>query len=127
MRSAVHFLLSQDNVLSDLGVQKVYGSNAIDTPTEQIFLVTRWEETNPAFKSVGTRNLTVIANCRSANYKLLDSILDQVKEIILGALHVSGSDGQLTQAQWTGDSPDGRDPGFRTYFKSSSFQCNGVI
>lgn len=127
MRAAVHFLLSEDAILESLGVEKVYGSNAIDTPKEQIFLVTRWEETTPAYKSVGTRNLTVIANCRSANYKLLDNILDQVKEVMTKALHVSGSDGQLTQARWTGDSPDGHDPGFRTYFKSSSFQCNGVI
>lgn len=127
MRNAVYFLLSEDSILESLGVKKVYSSQATDTPKEDIFLVMRWEETVPSFKSVGTRNLTVIANCRSANYKLLDNILDQVKEVLTSALHVSGSDGQLSQAQWTGDSPDGRDPGFRTYFKSSSFQCNGVI
>ena len=127
MRNAVYFLLSQDATLEALGVKKVYSSAAIDTPKEDIFLVTRWEETVAAFKSVGTRNLTIIANCRSANYKLLDSILDQIKEVMTSVTHLSGSDGQLTQASWTGDSPDGRDPGFRTYFKSSSFQCNGVI
>lgn len=127
MRNVVFSLLNTDSTLEALGVQKIYSSNAVDTPKEDVFLVTRWEETVPAFKSVGTRNLTIVANCRSADYKLLDSILDQVKEIITGALHVSGTDGELTQAQWTGDSADGRDPGFRTYFKSSSFQCNGVI
>lgn len=123
----MQFLLKEDGILDSLGVSRVYGSNAIDTPKEEVFIITRWEETTPEFKSVGTRNLTVIANCRSANYKLLDNILDRVKEIMFNALHVSGSDGQLTQARWTGDSPDGRDPGFRTYIKSSSFQCNGVI
>jgi hypothetical protein len=127
MRAVVHFLLKQDHILDSLGVQKVYGSNAVDTPKEQIFLITRWEETNVAFSNVATRNLAVIANCRSADYKLLDNILDRVKELMTETVHLSGSDGELTQARWTGDSTDGRDPGFRTYIKSSSFQCNGVI
>lgn len=127
MRNAVWRLLSEDYTLDNLGVERVYNSNAVDSPKEPIFLITRWEDTNPEFKSVGTRNLTIIANCRQADYKLLDSILEQVKEIMTNALHVSGSDGELTQARWAGDSPDGRDDGFRTYIKSSSFQCNGVI
>lgn len=127
MRNVVWKLLSDDYTLGNLGVERVYVSNAVDSPKEKIFLITRWEETNPEFKSVGTRNLTVLANCREANYKLLDALIEQIKELMTNAVHLSGSDGELTQARWTGDGPDGRDDGFKTYVRSTSFQCNGVI
>lgn len=124
MRQAVYSLLSDDQTLRELGVQKVYASNAVDTPQENNFIVIRWELTVPAFALVGTQDVSIWSHLREPDYVHMEMILERVKYLMTTTTHREGRGGIFSQARWTGDSPDVRDDGWRTFTKSTDFSCN---
>lgn len=125
MRNALYTLIRDDQQIQSFGVQKVYSVHAADTPTENLFILLRWEITIPAFKLVGNQDLSIWVHSRDADYVLINRILGRVKTLMTQTLHREGTDGIFSQAYWTGDSPDVRDDGWRTYTKSAGFRCNG--
>lgn len=128
MRNALLNLLRHDYYLGTLGVEKVYGSLAVDTPRENSFLVIRWEEQSVAFKGIGPRMVAILAHTKDADYGKIDQILNRVKALMSSVAQLPGTDGILSQTEWRGDSSDLRDGDWNTYYKSSSFSCNeGVI
>lgn len=124
MRNAVYTLLRDDTSLQSFGVEKVYSTNAVDTPREKFFLVIRWEVVIPAFKLVGTEGISVWTHLREPNYVLMSQAIDRVKTLMTSTTHREGSDGVFAQAEWTGDTPDVRDDGWGTFTKSAGFRCN---
>jgi len=122
-RAAVYTLLSADATLQSIGLTNVYAFQAVDTPASKPFLVTRWDDMQPGVvASRGPQQLTLWVYDRPADYTRIDSIIARVKNILLGAVHVSGEDGMvLTQARWTGDSQDLFDDVYECVLKTSSF------
>lgn len=122
-RAAVYSLLSTDPVLEDLGFEKVYASNSIDSPDEYKFLVIRWEERTFFTPEHGPQSMTVWAHTRDRDYGDIDRALQRVRELLTSAIHLAGDDGWvLTQADWSGDSSDLVDDGFHTLTRNSSFR-----
>lgn len=108
--------------LRDLGFETAYGSNAVDTPTEEMFLIVRWEDQTPQFGNRGPQRLTVWAHSKDRDYSPIDLALGVVKDLLGGATHLAGADGWiLTQADWRGDSQDLYDDGFGTITRNSGF------
>jgi hypothetical protein len=125
MRNALFTLMKDDATLTSLGVEKVYQSNAVESPPEACFLVLRWEVRSRFLGDVGNTDITILANSRTPNYIKLDRILARVRELMLAINHRVVTDGVVTQASWQSDGPDGYDEGWRTHMKSSSFLVNG--
>lgn len=121
-RGAVHELLESDVELQALGVEAVYGSNSIDSPEEQCFVVIRWEPSEGVFSDRGVDRCSVWAHDKERDYGRIDKILDRARAILNAAVHVAGADGYtLTQARWTGFGPDLVDGGFHTITRYADF------
>ena len=123
-RAAVYSLLSTDSALQSLGLQRVYAFQAVDTPVESPFIVTRWDEMQPGVvASRGPHNVTFWVYDAPADYARIDAIIARVKDILIGATHVTGADGYvLTQARWTSDSQDLYDDVYDCVLRTSSFE-----
>ena len=121
-RAAVHSLLVEDTVLQSMGVEVVYGSNSVDTPGEDFFLVVRWEQTQTAFKTVGSDRVSIWAHDKGRDYTRIDKALTHVKELLTSTVHREGGDGwTMTLATWNGEGPDLMDGGFHTVTRYSDF------
>lgn len=124
-RNGVVSLLSGDGVLLSLGLvdDRIYGSNAIDTPREYPFLVVTFEDTTPAFGDRGTRGLTVWAYDEPSDYTRLDAMITRIRSILTSATHFKGSDGwTITQIDWAGSSPDLYDDGWHAISRNAGFR-----
>lgn len=125
MRNAVYELINGDPEIKTLGVVRVYAAPGIDTPKEECFVVLRWGRGNAEFKNVGTQDLEIWVHKRQADYNRINKILDRIQELMTTTTHRQGSDGVFRQAQWTGNSEDFRDDGFRTFTRNAGYRCNG--
>lgn len=106
-----------------LPASQSWAMNALDTPTAYPFIVARWEESAPAFGDVGSRGLTVWVHDEPGDYARIDSMLAWIKNALTSAIHVNGGDGWIiTQIDWTGDSPDFFDDGWRTITRNAGFR-----
>lgn len=120
-RVAVQVLLETDSILSGIGVGAVYGANSVDTPPEDLFLTVHWDERSVVFSQHGPDTLVVWAHDRQRDYGRIDQVIKRMIEIFEDAVHVSGADGTLTSARWTGTSRDLFDDGYNTVTKNVSF------
>lgn len=118
-RAAVHSLIA-GNVP---GVEETYGSNSVDSPREQCFIVLHWETTTAAFGSRGTTTLYVWVHDRERDYtRRIDPALTWVRETLTESFHVLGADGvTLTCATWNGESDDLFDDGYGTIARYAQF------
>lgn len=114
--------LLDDAALSDLGFDRVYSSNEVDTPQEERFIVVRWAQ--PGERAYGTKaadRADIWFHDKNRTYGEIDLGIERLKAILKDAVHVVGPDGWvLTQAHWNGDGPDLRDDGFGTVTRWSS-------
>lgn len=122
-RVAVQTLLETDPILSGIGVGAVYGANSVDTPEEDLFMTVHWDERNIAFQKHGYETLVVWVHDHVKDYVRIDAAIERMIEILGDAEHLSGSDGILTCARWTGTSRDLYDDGYNTITKNVSFEA----
>lgn len=122
-RAAVNTLLAEDTALADLGVEAVYGSNSIDSPTEDCFIVIRWETDDPrVYGRRAPNRCTIWAHDTDRDYGRIDKVLERVDELLTGTVHREGADGwTLTLAEFNTHGPDLRDDGFNTVTRWSDF------
>lgn len=128
-RAAVFGLLAYDSILQSvygINLNKVFPAQAVDTvPRKGPFLILRWEERTVERGRFGARDvLTVwahIARERSTDFGQINGILERVEEIMLSAIHVSGTDGTLVTVDFNGRSPDLNDEGYKTITRNSQF------
>lgn len=125
-RAAVQALLEEEialgGVLAVLGFTSVSASNSLDTPADEKFVVTRWEDQAVQFSRHGPQRLTVWFHTREQDYADIDKAMERVKDVLEDAIHVPGVDGwTLTTADWRGDSQDLIDDGFGTLTRNSGF------
>lgn len=121
-RAAVQSLLESDVQLQNIGVEAVYGSNSIDTPKEDLFVVVRWEPTQLAFKKKGTDRCSIWAHDKNRDYTRIDKVLQRIKDLLTDTVHRAGGDGwTMTLATWNGEGPDLVDGGFHTVTRYADF------
>lgn len=123
-RAAIYTLIVENLDLRDAGLAEdaVLVTQAVDTPTDRPFLIIRWEEVTPSFGRISTQRLSVWVHDHAQDYTRVNTLLEMVKDILLGAVHVAGEDGWiLTQADWRGDSGDLVDLDYGTVMRSTSF------
>lgn len=121
-RAAIHSLLSTDPVLASAGVEAVYAGNSVDTPSEGLFLVVRWDPTNAAFGAHGTDRFSVWAHDRNRDYGRIKTVLTHLRTLIPAQVHLAGGDGWvLSTAKWLGEGPDLFDQGYGTVTRYSDF------
>lgn len=125
-RAALQSLLEADlatgQPLAEIGFEAAYGSNAVDTPPEQRFIIVRWEDTTRAFGHHGPQRVTIWFHDRDQDYARIDAAIEHVKTRLAAVVHRYGADRWImTQADWRGDSQDLIDDGFRTQTRNSGF------
>lgn len=114
-RTSLYQLLSNDAEIRALGAEAVYSSGGVDTPTEDCFIIIRWENQDEAFKRNGTAPVLVWIHDKQPNYDRIDEVERRVVALLRDAVHIHGSDGwTLTQAKVDETSGDLYDDGFTT-------------
>jgi hypothetical protein len=125
-RAALHSLIEDDPTLLGLGVETVYSSNAVDTPSEECFIVVRWDSTEAAFKTVGRDRCSIWVHDKNRDYGRINEALRRIKDLLTDTTHRVGADGwTLTTAEWNGEGPDLLDNGFNTVTRFSDFTVVG--
>jgi hypothetical protein len=135
-RAAVYELLLNDAVLSaepfKIGA-KVFPTYVMrgsrTAPADGWFLILRWEET---LDTVGDVEVLTIWAHRSRtagiDFTLHKQVLARCKELLLAAVHITGSDGKvMTQAAYKGMGPDAADEGYDTTTKYAIFEVNSKV
>lgn len=121
-RASVQAALDGDATLQTIGVQATYAGNSVDTPGEDLFLVTRWETSSVAFKTKDIDRLTVWAHDKQRDYTRIGQALERVKALLTGLVHAAGADGwTLTLVEYLGQGPDLRDDGYGTVARYAEF------
>lgn len=121
-RAAVYSLLSGDATLAGLGVGAVIPTNAVDTPTEECFLIVRWNDNTRVFGRRGSNLLAVWAHDKNRDYGRITAVLERVEDLLTGTVHRVGADGWImTQADCNGQGPDLFDSGYETCTRYAEF------
>jgi hypothetical protein len=124
-RVAINLAIENSAALQLLGLPAdgTFQANAADTISIRPFVVIRWEENRRAFADKGTQGLTVWVHDDLGDYTRIDNILEKIKEILTAMVHVQGSDQRIvTQVDWSGDSGDLYDDGYRTITRNAGFR-----
>jgi len=98
-----------------------YAFSAPDTPPNDTFAVMRWDATIPDV-GPGSHNVTLWVYDVLGDYSRVDAIIARAKDLLAAAVHVSGPDGFITQAQWTGDSQDFSDDVYERVVRTSTYR-----
>jgi hypothetical protein len=122
-RGALDQLLTEDEELADLGLQRVYAANETDTPEEDCFAIIRWETTPfVAFRGVAPSACTIWVHDRERTYGRISLVLQRIQQLLESTVHYLGPDDwTLTQADWTGEGPDLFDSGYGTCTRYGGF------
>jgi hypothetical protein len=123
-RAAIYTALKSDPTLESLAPgYGCYPNNSVDTPPEDQFLILRWLDKTPGpVKGRGPVSLQVWAHDHSGSYTVIDQMLKRVSDILLAMVQVDGGDGHtVTCVDWTGESQDLYDDGFRTITRNAAF------
>lgn len=89
-------------------------------------LILRMGVKEPGIGAVNRRDLSVWAHDDPGDYDLIDSILNRVREVLLGIEAQHTDDGKwISCVQWTGDSEDAYDDGPGTITRTSNFVITG--
>lgn len=118
-RVAIRQLIIADNMFSGV---PVHGTNVIDTPTEQRWVVLNFQETTPAFGVVGPSLLDIWVYDKDRDYTEIERMLDRIRAILTAAVHVTGGDYILTQADWLGRSRDMFDSDWNACMQYDSYR-----
>lgn len=122
-RAALQLLLEEDEALQTIGVGAVYPTNSVDTPAEELFIVTRWDPTTRAFGVSGTDRFTLWVHDRQKDYGRIVEVLHRLRVLVPEQVHLRGADGWvLTTATWLGEGPDLYDGGYETLTRYADFQ-----
>lgn len=123
-RAAVNTAIENSAVLAGLGLVAgaTYAANALDATKERPFVVMRWENRPKSFGDRGVQGLTVWVHDQPGDYTRVDKMLAEIRSVLTSMVHVAGVDGMtVTQIDWTGDSADLWDDGFRTITRNAGF------
>ena len=115
-------VVPEEGSLRALGFTSVYGTNSVDTPEDQRFIIVRWLDHTQSFGLIGPRRVNIWFHDRDQDYARIDAAIAIVKGVLGDAVHVTGVDGRtITQADWRGDSQDLIDDGFKTQTRYSGY------
>ena len=118
-RAALLELLEGD---TELALQAVYPTNAVDTPGEDWFAVIVWGVTSSAFGTTGTDRVAVWLHDRNRDYGRINAGLTRLKQLLDASVGVEGADGiVLSVAEWNGEGPALRDDGYGTLTRYAEF------
>jgi hypothetical protein len=131
LRALVMNSLMADSTLGAT-VKAFWNTNSVDTPQddERPFVILRWEDLikgsaeliGSRITGAGTQNLSLWAHDASADYAVIDSILERAKIVLTGMVGMDAGNGRmLMQVDWQGDSPDLIDDGFHTLTRYSRY------
>jgi hypothetical protein len=128
-RAAIRKVIGTDIELNMLGIDmtNTYGSNAVDTPDKtRPFVEFRVDSLGKAFGATGAYGLSVwvhVPKDVERDYGRIDHALRRIRDLLLGAIEVSGEDGWiLTSAAWEGESGDLEDDGYATLTRHADFR-----
>lgn len=118
-RGALYQLLESD---SELGLQAVYATNAVDTPAEEWFAVIVWGTTLPAYGTTGSDRVAIWLHDRQKDYGRINRALERLKQLLEATVGLAGADGiVLSVAEWNGESGDLYDGGYDTVTRYAEF------
>jgi hypothetical protein len=127
--AAVLGLLSYDPILQSvfgINLNRIWPAQSVDVvPRKGPFIILRWEEETLQRGGYGRREVLTVwaheARESSTDYGKINEILDRVEEILMNNIHVSGTDGVLTQVTYNGRSGELHDEGYKTITRNAAF------
>jgi hypothetical protein len=127
-REAYARLVYDDPEMQGLGFvqDRVWAANAADTPERSgPFIVINVDDTAKVFGTTGRDTVSYwvhIPREMGADYSLIDMAIEQIKSLMVNAVHLVGSDGwSLTGGTWIDTSRDLVDDAFNTLTKFVTF------
>lgn len=138
MREYMYGLISGDATLADIAgyadtqelSAAVFASNSVDTPPTRPFIAIHWSSTNAVLfrdSSVSSRNLSIWAYDKPADYTRIDNILRRIRTLVTLAVGVQTELGWLHQVDWLGESDDLWDESYQAIARNVSLRCVGTI
>lgn len=128
MRALIYQAIIGDSTLNALGItdDSAFAVD-VDTPQNRPFLQLRWGRNDVALAKteIGRRNLVIWVHDQPGDYTEIDSIIKRLRTLIPSLVPSSDAEGQLTAAEWAGDSEDLADDGHRTIARNISFVLVG--
>lgn len=128
-REALARIIYEDAAMNELGFTqaRTFAANSVDSPEQdQPFIVVNTDFTEKAFGGVGSTTVSYWVHwprAKGRDYSTIDNALIRIKEILLDAEHVAGSDGWiLTAASWIDTSRDLVDESYNTLTKYITFR-----
>lgn len=128
-REAYARLVYEDVQMQNLGfvAARVWASNALDTPPRDFpFIVINSLGQTKAFGTTGAETVSYwihIPKGMGRDYGLIDLAIEQIKTLMEGVQHLTGSDGwSLTGASWVDTSQDLTDDALDTLTKFVTFR-----
>lgn len=118
-RGALQTLLEDD---TELALEAVYPTNAVDTPAEEWFAVITWGTSTPSFGTTGSERCQVWFHDTDRDYGRITRALTRLKQLLEDTVGLEGADGiVLSVAEWNGEGPDLRDDGYGTVTRYGEF------
>lgn len=118
-RAALQSILEED---TELALEAVYPTNAVDTPMEEFFAIIQWGPTTKAYGRTGSDRVTIWFHDKQRDYGRINAALARVKELLPATIHREGGDGEtLATAEWNGESQDLADEGYGTITRYADF------
>lgn len=126
MRKAlVELLQGNAPLLAALPASRWYAAGAVPDTPQRPFIVVRWLAPVPLATQYGEQ-LRLDVHDERGSYVRIDGILKLVQAVLVPVEQYVGSDGRITQCDYTGHSGDQEDPEKGTNMKWSSWQVIGV-
>lgn len=114
----------------ELDEDSIYSAGAIleDSVPERPFAVVRMGASTRGMGHVRARNVVISVHDDPGDYTRIDRILKSIYGRLQGAEHLTleENEGEVMSCQWSSDSDDLFDPGFRTIMKQSTYAIVGT-
>lgn len=128
-REAYAKLIYQDPEMQGLGFiqSRVWASNALDSPPRDApFIVINVDGKEKSFENTGIETVSYWVHIpleMGRDYSIIDLAIEQIKELMLNVVHLTGTDGwSLTGGTWVDTSRDLLDEAFNTLVKYVTFR-----
>jgi hypothetical protein len=126
MRKAiVELLQASAPLVAQVPAARWYAAGAVEDTPQTPFIVVRWLSPVPLVPSWGEQ-LRLDVHDNRGSYTRIDAVLKLIKAVLEPAEQYVGSDGRITQCDYTGHSGDQEDPDKGTNMKFCSWQVIGV-
>jgi hypothetical protein len=112
-------------LVAAIPTERWFEAGAVPDTPETPFLVLRWLSPVPLAPSWGEQ-LQVFVHDERGNYARIEAALKLVYARLISLEQYTGTDGRITQCDFTGHSGDQEDPDKRTNMKFNSWQVIGV-